>query len=164
MAGLKGTSTDTIAEEECLPAKNLSGVKAKCGCPIQTPAPAPPKLPFPATEENRGKLETFLAKYYSSSTFNTCNHQPLPLMHGAPLKFHIQEGATPHAIHVPPSIPVHWRGKVMDAIKKDVALGVLEKVPPNTPSTWCHRMVITRKHNRESRRTVNLKKLNDVCV
>ena len=72
VAGLKGTSTDTIAEEECLPAKNLSGVKAKCGCPpIQTPAPAPPKLPFPATEENRSKLETFLAEYYSSSTFNT---------------------------------------------------------------------------------------------
>ena len=82
VAGLKGTSTDTIAEEECLPAKNLSGVKAKCGCPIRTSAPAPPKLPFPATEENRGKLETFLAEYYSSSPFNTCNHQPLPLMHG----------------------------------------------------------------------------------
>ena len=47
VAGLKGTSTDTIAEEECLPAKNLSGVKAKCGCPIRTSAPAPPKLPFP---------------------------------------------------------------------------------------------------------------------
>ena len=64
-------------------------------------------------------------------------------MHEAPLKFYIQEGAVPHAIHVPPSIPENWRGKVMDAIKKDVALGVLEKVPPNTPSTWCHRMVIT---------------------
>ena len=52
----------------------------------------------------------------------------------------------------------------MDAIKKDVALGVLEKVPPNTPSTWCHRLVITRKHNGEPRRNVDLKKLNDVCL
>ena len=69
----------------------------------------------------------FLEEYYSSSTFNTCNRQPLPLMYGAPLKFYIQEGATPHAIHVPPSIPVHWRGKVTDAIKKYVVLGVLEK-------------------------------------
>ena len=107
VAGLKGTSTDTTTEEECLPPKSLPGAKAKCGCPIRTPAPAPPKLPFPATEENRDKLETFLAEYYSSSTFNTCNHQPLPLMHGEPLKFHLQEGAIPHAIHVPPSIPVH---------------------------------------------------------
>ena len=89
VAGLKGTSTDTIAEEEFLPAKNLSGVTAKCGCPLRTSAPSPPKLPFPATEENRGKLETFLAQYYSSSTFNTCNHQPLTLMHGEPLKFHL---------------------------------------------------------------------------
>ena len=80
LAGLKGTSTDTIAEEECIPPKNLVGAKAECGCPIWTTAPALPMLPFPATEENRGKLETFPAEYYSSSTFNTCNHQPLPLM------------------------------------------------------------------------------------
>merc|ERR1712215_508988 len=40
VVGLKGTSPDTIAEEECLPAKKLSGVKAKCGCPIRTPATA----------------------------------------------------------------------------------------------------------------------------
>ena len=102
LAGMKGTSTDTIAEEECIPAKNSSGAKADCGCLIRTTAPAPPKLPFPATEENRGKLQIFLADHYCSSTFNTCNHQPLPLMHGEPLKFHIQEGATPQAIHVPP--------------------------------------------------------------
>ena len=87
LAGLKGTSTDTIAEEECLMAKKLSGVKEECGCPIRTTAPAPPKLPFPATEENRGNLEMFLEEYYSSSTFNTCNHQPLPFMHGCKADF-----------------------------------------------------------------------------
>ena len=53
LAGLKGTSTDTIAEEECLLAKNLSGVKVECGCHIWTTASASPKLPFSATEENR---------------------------------------------------------------------------------------------------------------
>ena len=52
----------------------------------------------------------------------------------------------------------------MEGIEKDVALGVLEKVPPNTPSTWCHRLVITRKRNGDPRRTVDLKTLNDVCV
>ena len=51
LAGLKGTSTDTIAEEECIPAKNSSGAKADCGCLVQTTAPAPPKLPFPATKK-----------------------------------------------------------------------------------------------------------------
>ena len=52
----------------------------------------------------------------------------------------------------------------MEGIEKDVVLGVLEKVPPNTPYTWCHRLVITRKRNGDPRRTVDLKTLNDVCV
>ena len=52
----------------------------------------------------------------------------------------------------------------MKGIEKDVALGVLEKVPPNTPSTWCHILVIIRKRNGDPRRNVDLKKLNDVCV
>ena len=38
----------------------------------------------------------------------------------------------------------------------DVALGVLEKVPPNTPVTWCARLVIATKANGTPRRTVDL--------
>ena len=52
----------------------------------------------------------------------------------------------------------------MEGIEKDVVLGVLEKVPPNTPYTWCHRLVITRKRNADPRGTVDLKTLNDICV
>ena len=52
----------------------------------------------------------------------------------------------------------------MEGIEKDVALGVLEKVSPNTPSIWCHRLVIIRKRNRLPRRNVDLKKLNNVCI
>ena len=52
LAGLKGTSTDTIAEEECIPPKNSVGAKVECGFPLWTRAPAP-QLPFPTTEENK---------------------------------------------------------------------------------------------------------------
>ena len=134
-----------MEEEKCIPATGMAGEKADCGYLLRTSTPDLSALPHQATEENRKRLEEYLLNYYRSSTFNTCQHQPLPLMHGEPLKFHVQEDAVPTAIHVLPSIPVHWRKRVMKGIEKDVALGVLEKVPPNTPSTWCHRLVIIRK-------------------
>ena len=139
------------------------GKKADCGCLLRTGEPEPPELPYPATEENTERLQEYLLNKYRSSTVNTCQHQSLPLM-PENLSGSTQDSAVPHAIHVPPSISVHWKKKVMQEIEKDVALGVLEKVPPNTPYTWCHRLVITRKTNGDPRRTVDLKKLNDVCV
>ena len=47
--------------------------------------PIPTKLPFPATEENHPRLRQYLLDHYKSSTFNICDHQPLPLMDGPPL-------------------------------------------------------------------------------
>merc|ERR1711867_266692 len=44
-----------------------------------------------------------------------------------------------------------------------VNLGVLEKVAPNVPVTWCTRMVIQRKHNGDPQRTIDFQKLNDAC-
>ena len=43
---------------------------------------------------------------------------------------------------------------------RDVKLGVLEKLPTNTPTTWLSRMVITAKSNGEPRRTVDYQPLN----
>ena len=64
-----------------------NGMTAPCGCPKRDPPPTPPtKLPFPATEANREKIQTYLVDYYKSSTFNTCEHQPLPMMDGPPLR------------------------------------------------------------------------------
>ncbi len=49
-----------------------------CDCPQhQLPPPLPSTLPFPAKKENRAKLERYLLERYKSSTFNTCEHQPL---------------------------------------------------------------------------------------
>ena len=62
---------------------------ADCGCLRRTIAPDPPGLPLEATEQNRQALRQYLLDHYASSTFNTCEHQPLPLMHGPPLQLHV---------------------------------------------------------------------------
>ena len=55
---------------------------------------------------------------------------------------------------------VHWQQEVADQLERDVALGVIERVPPNTPVTWLHSMVVTPKADGSPRRTVNLQSLN----
>ena len=42
-------------------------------------------------------------------------------------------------------------------------LSVIERVPYGEPVTWCHRMVVTRKHDGSPRRTVDLSPLNKYC-
>jgi hypothetical protein len=69
---------------------------------------APPELPFPATEENKDKLRKFFEDYYRSSTFNTCQHQPLPMLHG----IHVKENARPHAIYTLATVLIHWKAKL----------------------------------------------------
>ena len=54
---------------------------AECGCLRRNTALDPPNLPLGATEDNRRALRQCLLDHYASSTFNTCVHQPLPLMH-----------------------------------------------------------------------------------
>lgn len=132
-----------------------------CGCPKrELPPPLPTELPFPATEENREKLENFLLDYYSKSTFNTCEHQPLPLMEAPPVKLMIKPDAEPVAHHSPIPVPIHWHDTVKADLDRDVRLGVIEPVPIGEPVTWCHRMVVCAKKNGNPRRTVDFQALN----
>ena len=71
--------------------------KAPCGCPKRSAPPDAVSLPCPATEEIVRRLKEFLISSYKSSTFNCCEHQPLPLMHGPPLEFKLKEGVKPFA-------------------------------------------------------------------
>ena len=49
-----------------------------CKCPDQEISPElPTETPFPATEENREKLETWIRERYKSSAFKVCECQPL---------------------------------------------------------------------------------------
>ena len=81
-------------------------------------------------------------------------------MHGPHLKIHMQEGVKPVASHSTIPVPLHWHKKVKAGLDRDEAIGVIERVPPGTPTTWCHRMVVVPKKDNSPRRTVNFQPLN----
>ena len=148
-----GTSRNVPAQgDTCTP---------QCNCPRrEAPPPLDKTPPFPPTEANRGKLEEHLLHIYRASTFNTCEHQSLPLMTGPPLRLTIDPLATPTAHHNPIPVPLHWQEEVKAGLDRDVRLGVLEQVPIGTPVTWCHRMVVCPKKNGSLRRTIDFQALN----
>ena len=132
-----------------------------CKCPVRETAPdVPTELPMDPTPGNIPKLEQWIRDYYAASAFNCCECQPLPDMHGPPVKIHLQEGVKPIASHTPIPVPLHWHKKVKAGLDRDEAIGVIEKVPPGTPTTWCHRMVCVPKKDLSPRRTVNFVPLN----
>ena len=119
---------------------------------MRSVAPDPPdKMPFEAKMSNTTKLEAWIREHYSASAFNCCECQPLPKMHGPPLKIHMQEGVKPVASHSPIPVPLHWHKKVKAGLDRDEAIGVIERVPPGTPTTWCHRMVVVPKKDNSPR-------------
>ncbi|RLJ22719.1 hypothetical protein DJ031_00325, partial [bacterium endosymbiont of Escarpia laminata] len=82
--------------------RNNSGLITDCNCPKrELPPPPPTQLPCPATDDNCETLRQFLLDYYKGSTFNTCEHQPLPMMSGPPLQLMIDPDAKPFACHSP---------------------------------------------------------------
>ena len=166
--GILSKSFPTIGETLEASVKSQSSESAitrSCQCPTrQMPPPRPTELPYPATIENREKLEKFLLEYYKSSTFNVCQHQNLPMMTGPPLHIMIEDNARPVAHHKPTPVPVHWQQDVYDGLDQDVRLGVLEPVPIGTPVTWIHKMVVIPKKSGKPRRTVDLQALNNYAV
>ena len=135
-----------------------------CPCTARTTAPPPPSAPpVPLTEANRERLQDFLLQYYSSSTFNNCTHQALPGMAGEPLRVHIDKSVPPTTVNRPSTVSVHWQKKVKAALDADERMGVIEKVPANTPQLWCAPMHVVAKHNGDPRRVVDFTKLNAAC-
>ena len=143
-------------------------VNIQCTCPRRPSEmpPLPTSLPpgLTATETDVLALKEWLLDYYGSTTFNTCEHQPLPMTNCPPLKLFLNPDAKPVAIHKPAVVPIHWQDKVKADLERDIALGVLEKVGPNTPVTWCSRMVVTSKADGTPRRTVDLQPQNKQSV
>ena len=132
-----------------------------CNCPKRKiPPPLPTKLPYPASEANLIKLKQFLMDYYKSSTFNTCDHQPLPLIDGPPMRLMVDPDAEPVAHHIPVPVPIDWKEEVKAGQDQEIRLGVLEPVPVGEPVTWCHRMVVCAIKNGKPRRTVDFQPLN----
>ena len=145
---------------------NSAASKSTCNCPERAATPPlPDKLPYPATDENRARLEAWIKQYYASSAFNTCEHQPLQKLTGPPLDITFKEGAEPVAVHTPIAVAYHWKKEVKENLDRDVRLGVIEQVPAGTPTTWCSRMVVAPKpHTGKPRRTVDLQAVNRVSM
>ena len=80
------------------------------------------------------------------------------------MSIRVDPKAEPTVTRRPPNVPMHWREAVAKQLERDVALGVIEQVPPDTPVTWLHSMVITPKSDGTPRRTVDLQSLNRHCV
>ena len=133
-----------------------------CQCPVRALPPASqPHLPCAPTTANLPVLKKYILDRYSSSAFNCCEKQPLPMMDGCPpLRIFVEDDATPVAVHTPSQVPLHWQKDVKRGLDRDCQLGVLEKVPVNNPVTWCHRMVISPKPDGSPRRVVDFTPLN----
>ena len=145
--------------------QSLTRSKCDCKCPDRVKPPeTPSSMPFEPTPENIPALENWIREFYASSAFNCCECQPLPKMHGPPLKIFIKDGVKPVAAHTPIPIPLHWQKQVKAGLDRDEAIGVIEKVPSGTPTTWCHRMVVVPKKDNSPRRTVNFMPLNQYSV
>ena len=61
---------------------------------------------------NKEKMKQFLVEKYRASTFNTCQHQPLPMMQGPKMELFVLKDACPHAVYQPAVVPVNWEQKV----------------------------------------------------
>ena len=133
-----------------------------CRCPKRSLPPTDqPTLPCAPTKENLPFLKQYIMDRFSSSAFNCCEHQPLPLMtKDPPLRLLVDEHATPEAVPGPAVVSAHWVKDVKAGLDRDERLGVIEKVPVNTPLTWCSRMLIRPKHDGSPRRVVDFTPVN----
>ena len=133
-----------------------------CKCPKRAPPPTtPPVLPCEPTVENLPIIKKYILERYSSSAFNCCEQQVLPLMSDAPpLRLFVDEHATPTAVTSPCVVPSHWVADVKAGLERDERLGVIERIPVNTPDSWCSRMVVTPKHDGTPRRVIDYAQVN----
>ena len=132
-----------------------------CSCPRRAAPPPPPAFKSGLTTS---QLKKIIVDHYAASAFNRCTRQTLPKMKGDPLPIITDPATMPVATHSPIPVPLHWEERVKQDLDRDVALGVIEPVPLNTPVTWCARMVIVAKHDGTPRRTVDLQGLNRASV
>ena len=80
------------------------------------------------------------------------------------MEAYVDPDAPPIAVHTPATSPIHWREEIKEDLERNVRLGVIEKVPPNTHETWCHRAFWTAKADESIRRVVDLQNLNKNSV
>ena len=129
----------------------------------RSPPKKPSCIPFKPIEENIPKLKQFMIEQFSNSTFN--KNPPFPKLSTPPAKIHLKPNyIIPKPAFWPATVADHWANEVQESINKDVASGVLIKVPFNEPTVWCARMVVVQKKDGRPRRTVDFQQLNSQCL
>jgi len=137
---------------------------APCGCKVHVKSPPRPNsLPFPPLEENVDSMKEWIFDYFEDSVFNTCPHQPLPMLKTEPIRLHVNPDAVPNPAFTAATVSIHWREDVSEQLKQDVAMGVIEPVPPGTPTIWQARMTVVGKPDGSPRRTIDFRNLNMHC-
>ena len=76
------------------------------------------------------------------------------------LELNIGCEVTPTVVHKAAFLHWQWVENVKQGLDKDVWLVVLKKVSPNTPTTWCARMLVVAKKTGKPRRVIELCGLN----
>jgi hypothetical protein len=92
-------------------------------------------------------MEKWTQNQYKDSTFNICEHQPLPHMQGPPMRVQVADNAMPAAVHTLIVVPRYCQVHVKADLNRDVVLVLIEPVPASDPIMWCSYIVITRQNN-----------------
>ena len=150
--------SDELDHENCPSVINTPGPKAECGCPTRATAPDPPELEKPFDAYSVTELKNILMNHYGPSTFNTA-FDVYNIKSCQKWTENRLSCMWTQKFSRPITVPAHWSTKVKNDLDRDVILGVIEPVPLNTPVRWCARMVVTKKHNRDPRRTGDLQPL-----
>ena len=122
---------------------------------------SPPPSPPPQS------LEPDVLHTYISKTLNDVlrkkeglkSGDSLKKMSGPPMKIHIKDNAQPYAIHTARRIPVAYEQDVKQELEELVAQDIITSTG-DTPSEWCHPMVVVPKPKGGVRITVDMTKLN----
>ena len=75
------------------------------------------------------------------------------------IRITLKDNAVP-VFHKSGSVPAHLVEKVRANLDRDEKLGVIRRLPQNTPTEWCARLVWATKPNGDLRRTIDLTGLN----
>jgi len=110
------------------------------------------------------KIEEILHEKYAKVFDDSSTLRPMkgPIV-GEPMRIRLKENYKPFAIHTARVVPYALRDKVKAALDDMVKKGVIEKLD-DTPTEWCHPVVIAPKPNGDIRFCVDLTKLNTEVI
>lgn len=107
-----------------------------CKCSDRTETPEGPEGPIriEGNGKNSNEIRTQIVMYCATSTFRNCKTQAIPVSRGEPIRLHMSEDYSPRNHTKPADVALHLRMAVRMELERDLMIGVLRKVPVNTPS------------------------------